>query len=124
MEQEMTKKGAKSQADLEWGERTLCSDEGCIGVIGPNGRCNECGKPSGAAKARKPPKEKARKEEPPPTADADEESGTGTEGSSEEPEESASTTDLEWEKRTLCSDEGCIGVIGSDGRCKECGKPL
>ena len=27
-----------------------------------------------------------------------------------------------WENRVLCSDESCIGVIGPDGRCKECGK--
>ena len=25
--------------------------------------------------------------------------------------------------RVLCSDGSCIGVIGLDGRCKECGKP-
>ncbi|MEW6440595.1 MAG: zinc ribbon domain-containing protein [bacterium] len=25
--------------------------------------------------------------------------------------------------RVLCSDGTCIGVIGPDGRCKECGKP-
>lgn len=25
--------------------------------------------------------------------------------------------------RVLCSDGNCIGVIGPDGRCKECGKP-
>ena len=31
--------------------------------------------------------------------------------------------DIDWENRTLCSDESCIGVIGSDGRCKECGLP-
>ena len=31
--------------------------------------------------------------------------------------------DDDWESRTLCSDENCIGVIGPDGRCKECGKP-
>ena len=31
--------------DREWEERTLCSDESCIGIIGPDGRCNECGKP-------------------------------------------------------------------------------
>ncbi|MGB5217396.1 MAG: hypothetical protein WBN66_03760 [Smithella sp.] len=30
----------------------------------------------------------------------------------------------DWKKRILCSDESCIGVIGSDGKCKECGKPL
>ena len=29
----------------------------------------------------------------------------------------------DWEKRILCSDESCIGTIGADGRCKECGKP-
>jgi hypothetical protein len=26
-------------------ERRLCSDGMCIGVIGPDGRCRECGKP-------------------------------------------------------------------------------
>jgi hypothetical protein len=29
----------------------------------------------------------------------------------------------EWENRQLCSDGNCIGVIGPDGRCKECGRP-
>ena len=33
-----------------------------------------------------------------------------------------STTKDEWESRQLCSDGNCIGVIGPDGRCKECGK--
>ncbi len=28
-----------------------------------------------------------------------------------------------WEDRILCSDGACIGVIGPDGKCKECGKP-
>ena len=32
-------------------------------------------------------------------------------------------TNDEWKNRTLCSDPACIGVIGPDGRCKECGKP-
>lgn len=30
----------------------------------------------------------------------------------------------EWHHRRLCSDESCIGVIGADGRCRECGKPF
>ena len=38
------------------------------------------------------------------------------------PEENDADSD-EWENRKLCSDESCIGVIGPDGRCKECGKP-
>ena len=28
-----------------------------------------------------------------------------------------------WDERTLCSDGACIGIIGPDGKCKECGKP-
>jgi len=28
-----------------WADRRLCSDGNCIGVIGPGGRCKECGKP-------------------------------------------------------------------------------
>ena len=44
----------------------------------------------------------------------------------ENPEESSDKTSLlekEWENRTLCSDGNCIGVIGADGLCKECGNP-
>ena len=29
----------------------------------------------------------------------------------------------DWENRVLWIDESCIGVVGPDGRCKECGKP-
>jgi hypothetical protein len=35
----------------------------------------------------------------------------------------AAAEDSGWASRRLCSDENCIGVIGPDGRCKECGKP-
>ena len=30
---------------------------------------------------------------------------------------------IDFDSRKLCSDGTCIGVIGADGRCKECGKP-
>lgn len=30
---------------------------------------------------------------------------------------------IDLDSRKLCSDGTCIGVIGPDGRCKECGKP-
>jgi hypothetical protein len=30
---------------------------------------------------------------------------------------------IDFASRKLCSDGSCIGVIGPDGRCKECGKP-
>ena len=30
----------------------------------------------------------------------------------------------DWDKRVLCSDESCIGTIGADGKCRECGKRM
>jgi hypothetical protein len=39
-------------------------------------------------------------------------------------EKSNTADEKEWAHRVLCSDESCIGVIGPDGRCKECGKPF
>jgi len=109
----------KTHADLEWEQRILCSDESCIGVIGPDGRCKECGLPyAGSFDATNKENVTSDFEEADPEDDI-----------SEEPEESGdyddaeAPTDLEWEHRTLCSDESCIGVIGPDGLCKECGKP-
>jgi len=97
--------------DSDWGERTLCSDESCIGVIGSDGRCKECGKPYAGTAAGVPfppsePPAAVVEADPPPAA---------------EPPPDA---DDPWESRRLCSDESCIGVIGPDGRCKECGKPF
>jgi hypothetical protein len=28
----------------------------------------------------------------------------------------------EWDRRELCPDGGCVGVIGADGLCKTCGR--
>jgi hypothetical protein len=98
----------KSAAGDDWESRTLCSDESCIGVIGPDGRCKECGKPF---EGEIPP---AREKDNAPVEDTPQKDPDG---------EPAPRFDDEWENRILCSDEGCIGVIGPDGRCKECGKP-
>ena len=91
--------------DDDWENRILCSDESCIGVVGPDGRCKECGKPY---------------HEP-----SDGDTGNAqSDGMLQEDldEQPAPRFDDEWENRTLCSDESCIGVIGPDGCCKECGK--
>ena len=90
----------------DWENRVLCIDESCIGVIGSDGRCKECGKPyqelSSAEMdmAQNKSEQKADLDQPP-----------------------APQFEDTWENRTLCSDESCIGVIGPDGSCKECGKP-
>jgi hypothetical protein len=108
----------KTQADLEWEQRTLCSDESCIGVIGPDGRCKECGLPyAGPFDATNEESDASDFEE----ADSEEEISEELEEIGEYDTEIQ--TDLDWEQRTLCSDESCIGVIGPDGLCKECGKP-
>ena len=110
----------ETEAGTDWENRTLCSDESCIGVIGPDGRCKECGKPyEGSLNvAERPSQAAADKDE----AEADE-AGVAAEDNMVAAEEDAAEEDPDWEKRILCSDGNCIGVIGSDGRCKECGKP-
>jgi hypothetical protein len=118
-EESMKKKSTQSnsQLDIEWENRRLCSDESCIGVIGPDGRCKECGLPYDA--------ETSTTESEPLFAEDmdDEEAEEFEEDSDDEIPMTKTELDMEWENRKLCSDESCIGVVGPDGRCKECGKP-
>jgi hypothetical protein len=94
----------------DWEKRILCSDESCIGTIGPDGKCRECGK---SYEGELPLGHSAS-------------SGHAVTAEEQKPVSSTMDTDSkdDWDKRVLCSDESCIGTIGSDGKCKECGKPL
>ena len=96
--------------DEEWETRILCRDESCIGTIGPNGTCRECGKPYEGERSEKSS------------------ASSGQKMTAEEQKSVSSKTDTDsnddWDKRILCSDESCIGTIGEDGCCRECGKPL
>ena len=111
----MTSKPKKTQADIDWENRTLCSDESCIGVIGPDGRCKECGTPYDGELKGTPVLGDAE--------DSSDEMGP-PESTGDGDEETIRAGNDDWENRTLCSDGSCIGVIGPDGRCKECGKPF
>jgi hypothetical protein len=93
----------------DWDKRTLCIDESCIGTIGPDGRCRECGKPHDGSLNPAIEVTDKNKEQAKPVDDL-----------KKNTENNAS--DEEWEKRILCSDETCIGTIGPHGRCRECGK--
>ena len=94
--------------DEDWENRILCSDESCIGTIGPNGKCRECGKPY---EGELPEKSSAS-------------SGQNMVAEEKTPVSSKAETESDdWEERILCSDESCIGTIGKDGKCRECGKP-
>ncbi len=108
----------KTDLDLEWKNRTLCSDGNCIGVIGPDGRCKECGKPyEGALNTEQVSSEAA-------SQDSDASHGEIPDSDDAASPDFDPDSDSEWENRQLCSDGNCIGVIGPDGRCKECGKPF
>ena len=78
-------------------DRELCPDELCVGVIGDDGRCGECGRGPAAALA---------------AAVAAAPAST----------EASSTSEDDFENRRLCGDEMCVGLIGPDGVCKECGR--
>ncbi|PKN16890.1 MAG: hypothetical protein CVU71_18340 [Deltaproteobacteria bacterium HGW-Deltaproteobacteria-6] len=93
----------------DWDKRVLCSDESCIGTIGADGKCRECGKTYEGVLPQGHDKETAEPviiEKTNPVSSED------------------FASDEEWDKRVLCSDGNCIGVIGPDGKCRECGKPL
>ena len=88
-------------------KRRLCPDGACVGVIGSDGKCSECGRtanvePSTDESVPTESVEDAMVEGPPPTSSDD---------GAFDP------------NRRLCSEDACIGVIGDDGRCKVCGKP-
>jgi hypothetical protein len=111
-----------SQSDMDWDDRILCNDGNCIGVIGPDGLCKECGAKYEGTLPETGDSDKEElstgEKEVEETDDIEVQSPTSADSASEKETESD-----DWSARKLCSDGNCIGVIGSDGRCKECGKP-
>ena len=111
--------------DIEWKNRVLCSDESCIGTIGADGNCKECGKPykgglPGGFDA--PDVGSAPSSTDSANHDLEDHLDENDEGVADDDHNPA--TDDEWARRILCSDESCIGVIDEQtGCCKECGKP-
>jgi hypothetical protein len=111
----------------EWAERRLCSDGSCIGLIGDDGRCKVCGMVGSAPKVGSAAKGRAVVAMVQPAADDDalEEAARDLAASASPEAVSALVPAPEIEdagNRKLCPDGGCVGVIGSDGRCKVCGK--
>jgi len=93
----------KIDCDPEWEDRILCPDGNCIGIIGSDGRCRECGIQFSSPES--PPQTNIKIADIP--------------SCNNEPDKES---DPVWENRKLCPDGNCIGIIGPDGRCKECGK--
>jgi hypothetical protein len=126
----------------DWDKRLLCSDGSCIGIIGPDGSCKECGKPyegtlpvdwqaSPAADLQGGSTGGASQENdalPVNSMPANTDKASTVTDAHQQSDDRADIPDRNdggpdyWEQRTLCPDGNCIGVIGPDGRCKECGK--
>ncbi len=99
--------------DLE--HRILCSDGACIGIIGNDGKCKECGKEMDAEDA---PMLEAANEAAAEAGEEEEEDGDDREDEPDEDDDEPPGMD----DRELCPDGACIGIIGPDGKCKECGR--
>ena len=111
----------RDRRDLDWENRVLCSDESCIGVIGADGSCKECGK---AYEGELPATFSKSEDEVQPSPSPDHDAGDpAVEKDDPQTDADPAGIDEEWAQRILCRDEACIGVIGPDGRCKECGLP-
>jgi len=91
-------------------QRRLCPDGSCVGIIGDDGKCTECGaSDTGEADSPAP------------------DSGTGEDSAARdaapgEPGSEDLSSDFDPNRR-LCGDDACVGVIGQDNRCRLCGKP-
>ncbi|SHL45933.1 hypothetical protein SAMN02745216_05224 [Desulfatibacillum alkenivorans DSM 16219] len=114
----------KNMTDEEWENRRLCVDGGCIGVIGEDGRCKECGKPYDEnldeASYEAVEREDSLEQDQSDAADGYEDAPDSDDDADDDADDAS---DDGWDDRKLCSDGNCIGVIGPDGNCKECGKP-
>jgi hypothetical protein len=106
--------------DEEWNQRELCPDGNCIGVIGPDGRCKECGKSGKGGPVPAAMEESEAAPEDPSSETETDETAPATEAPAAE---TTASDDDDWANRRLCPDGNCIGVIGPDGKCKECGRP-
>ncbi len=91
-------------------DRILCTDGACIGVVGPDGRCKECGLlyEGGEPLPKEGLPDLAADSVPP--LDTDENPVADTESASEPSD------------RVCCPDDMCVGIVGDDGLCGTCGK--
>jgi hypothetical protein len=94
--------------ELDLDSRQLCPDGACTGIIGPDGRCKECG--------RRAETSAYRGDVPDPTPGLPDEQPLAA------PDEDEEDADRFDDDRQLCSDGSCIGVLGTDGKCRQCGR--
>jgi hypothetical protein len=112
--------------DDDFAHRELCPDGGCIGVLGPDGRCKVCGTigPGAVADPRLVHRVADSDDDPDDSDENDHENENENENENDnenENENETASVDGELADRELCPDGACLGVLGSDRRCKICG---
>jgi hypothetical protein len=98
----------------DWDNRELCPDDGCIGVIGSDGTCKVCGRvaPNWGEERRRGLR----------TPEATEQAAEEVDTKAAAAGAASPLTGDEWDRRELCSDGACTGVIGPTGACNVCGQ--
>ena len=100
--------------DDDFAARVLCTDPLCIGLVGADGRCAECGA-EGPVLTDEQRAQMVR-------AAAEAQADVPVQAVREALETAAGGAPEDaFDDRQLCPDAGCIGILGDDGRCKVCG---
>jgi hypothetical protein len=110
--------------DDELEDRVPCPDGACIGVIGPDGRCTECRRP-GAPAGEAGGDDDLDDGEVGDDLDEgfeDDDLDDADEGPGDDEPADCGEPGGDDDDRTPCPDGACIGIIGPDGRCTECGR--
>lgn len=126
----------------EWEQRTLCPDESCLGVLGPDGRCCLCGlrgdlsRPQGLAPSSpsaSPPSVDSAALDSHGDGDSASDSDSANDSDSDSANDEAPAASTistgagsdgsdDFSQRELCPNDECIGVLGPDRACKLCGR--
>lgn len=93
--------------------RVLCSDDACIGVVGPDRLCKVCGR-------------LYEGDEPLPAGDLcggiQVVAVDATPGSAADAASAFAADSWDPAERVPCFDDACVGIIGKGGRCGTCGR--
>jgi hypothetical protein len=124
----MTQNNENVDNGIDWKHRMLCSDGNCIGIIGEDGKCKECGK---RFKGKRPDNFGVKSKDEIKDTDLKKlhsedllKTEKNLDAQDKKIEDDSKELEADWDNRILCSDESCIGVIGPEGKCNECGKAL
>lgn len=121
---------------VDWDQRRLCADGGCVGVIGADGICKVCGtRDDGAPQVASPAAaldDGADEDDDYDDEDDDDEAYADEDDEDYDDEDDdpadgaiaavgVDAADGVADDRELCPDGACVGLIGADRRCKVCG---